>query len=368
MNIPTLSVNQAIDLCNRLLDDVVLRVEGEVSEYTLSRGKFVFFELKDETVEGRLACFAMAHQLSTPLENGMRVVVEGTPGLYTKSGKFRLSVLRVNVHGEGSLQRAFSLLLAKLEREGLFAPTRKRLLPAYVERIGLISSSGAAGYGDFIKVAESRRPGLHITFVNVAVQGQDAERELCAALDYLNGQPNLEAIVIVRGGGSLDDLHAFNSESVARAIVRSRLPVVVGVGHERDVTIADYCADVRAATPSNAAEILVCTAQELRAKVVAVQVLAERRLATHVASLSEQVVSRAKSLHTSLLQRAEQQKERVEVLTQHITSLAPQATLQRGYTVTVGRDGVAIRSRVGVDVGTHLVTHFADGSLNSTVS
>src|SRR5690606_8551447 len=147
-SIPTISVSQAITLCNGLLQDVTFRIEGEVANYSLSRGKFVFFDLKDEQAESRLSCFMMAYQLSMPLEDGMRVIIEGRPGLYPKNGGFRISVRRVMLQGEGNLKRAFELLKKRLETEGLFAPERKRTLPRFPEKVGIISSRDAAGFRD----------------------------------------------------------------------------------------------------------------------------------------------------------------------------------------------------------------------------
>ncbi|HET6622781.1 MAG TPA: exodeoxyribonuclease VII large subunit [Candidatus Saccharimonadales bacterium] len=261
-NIP-LQVSDAIALINQTLDYAypTIVVEGEVSGFKINKDKYVFFDIKD--AEGSLNCFMMVFQLGIALEDGMKVRLVAKPNL-TKWGKFSLTVRSVQPVGEGSLKRAFELLKAKLDKEGLFAPERKRLLPSMPERVGVISSTGAAGYADFMKILNNRWQGVELLVANTQVQGEAAPTQMVRAIEHFNemSQP-VEALVIIRGGGSQDDLAAFNDERLVRAIAASRTPTLVGVGHEVDVSLADLAADVRAATPSNAAEILVPDRRQL---------------------------------------------------------------------------------------------------------
>src|SRR3989344_3282465 len=217
------TVSEFIDHINALVATDVHAVEGEISGFNLSQGRWVFFDLKDEKVESKVGCFMMAFKLKTPLEDGMKVRVIGTPKVHEKSGQFRITVEQVELVGEGALKRAFELLKKKLAGEGLFADERKRPIPRFPERIGVIASRESAAFGDFKY--------------------------------FQTAKPRPDVLVLMRGAGSLEDLQAFNSEEVAYAIFGSKIPVVVGVGHERDESIADYVADLRASTPSNAAEL-----------------------------------------------------------------------------------------------------------------
>ncbi len=235
-------------------------IEGEVAEYSVSHGKWINFSLKDEKAEAKIPCFATSFQIKVPIENGMRVQVQGYPKIYEKFGKFSLNVNRLELVGEGALAKAYEALKKRLSEEGLFDVSRKRELPRFVQRIGLITSTEAAAYGDFMRILNNRWAGVEVVVVPVHVQGQHAPGEIIAAFEAFEGlaiDERPEVIVLTRGGGSLEDLHAFNDEQVARAVFRSSIPVVCGVGHERDESLCDYVADVRASTPSNAAERVV---------------------------------------------------------------------------------------------------------------
>ena len=230
-------------------------VAGEVTGFKINQGKWVFFDIKDE--ETTIPCFMSVYQLRVPLEDGMKVVVRGIPKL-TKWGKFSLTVNAIKPIGEGSLKKAFELLKKKLADEGLFDEAKKRPLPEplELETIGVISSTGAAGYGDFIKIINKRWGGLKIKVAHTQVQGMDAPDQIIKALNYFNEHGNVQVIAILRGGGSADDLSCFNDEALVRAVAGSKIPIITGIGHERDESLTDLAADVRASTPSNAAEIL----------------------------------------------------------------------------------------------------------------
>jgi exodeoxyribonuclease VII large subunit len=252
-----LSVSDFIALTNQTLEYAfpVVRVEGEVTSFKINQGQYVFFDLKD--AGGSIGCFMMAWQLRVPIEDGMKVVVTASPKL-TQKGKFSLTIRAVQPSGEGSLKKSFELLKAKLVAEGLFASERKRSLPEIPHHIAVISSTEAAGYADFVKILNDRWGGVRVDVAHVQVQGVSAPDQIIKALKYFNTLETLpEVIVIIRGGGSADDLSVFNDEPLVREIAASRIPTLVGVGHEVDITLADMAADVRAATPSNAAQIVV---------------------------------------------------------------------------------------------------------------
>ena len=254
---PKLTVSDFIAITNQTLEYAypVVEIEGEVASFKVNQGKFVFFDLKDAGAS--VGCFMMVFQLRVPIEDGMKVIVTASPKL-TQWGKFSLTVKAIRPSGEGSLKKSFELLRAKLEGEGLFAQERKRPLPAIPRHIAVISSPQAAGYADFIKILNDRWGGMRVDVAAVTVQGTDAPDQIIRALNYFNTQEELpEIIVIIRGGGSADDLSAFNDEQLVRAIAGSRVPTITGVGHEVDTSLSDLAADLRAATPSNAAQIIV---------------------------------------------------------------------------------------------------------------
>lgn len=365
---PVLRVSQAIALCNSLLGQLAFRIEGEVANFSLSRGKFVFFDLKDEQEDSRIGCFMMAFNLSTPIEDGMRVVIEGKAGIHQKSGQFRLTVSRIEPKGQGSVKRSYDLLLGKLKAEGLFDSARKRPLPSLPQRVGLISSAGAAGFGDFMRIAQQRLPGINFFFANVAVQGTDAEKEICHAFDYLNGHYDLDAIVLVRGGGSMEDLHAFNSEQVARAICRSKAPVLVGVGHERDLTIADYCADLRAATPSNAAQLLIPTIEEIKGRVLQHTQEGRRKVGLAIESYRQHTIASIHRSRQQTLFAVRQQRLAIETLLKSIHALSPYETLKRGYAIVQDGKGARINQLSQLTVGDEVITCLAEGRFTSSIT
>lgn len=256
----TFSVAEFIEFLNTAMTTAVFPegviIEGEVTEYRVSQGKWIWFLLKDEGAT--VSCFATVWTLRTPLEDGMQIRLYGKPKVHPRSGKFSVNVDAVELVGEGALRRAFELLKKRLTTEGLFAEERKRAIPRFPKRIGLIASGESAAYSDFLRILGDRWGGVEVNHIHVAVQGKDAVPQIEAAFSHFNRHPELaDVLVLTRGGGSMEDLQAFNAEEVARAVYGSKVPVVVGVGHERDETLADHAADVRASTPSNAAERVV---------------------------------------------------------------------------------------------------------------
>ena len=330
------TVSDFIAITNQTLEYAYpsVEIEGEVASFKLNQGKYIFFDLKD--AGGSIGCFMMAWQLRVPIEDGMRVVIVATPKL-TQWGKFSLTVRVIRPSGEGSLKKSFELLRAKLDGEGLFAPERKRLLPRIPENVAVISSIDSAGYADFIKIINDRWGGLHVSVAHVQVQGVDAPDQIIRALRYFNAQETMpEVIVIIRGGGSADDLSTFSDELLVREIAASRVPTLVGVGHEIDVSLSDLAADVRAATPSNAAQLLVPDKQAvirgMHQQIQGVIPLIERMIEHREYSLRSSLASVADTIGRHIASS----EERLKGLQSILAQLDPNTVLARGYALVRG--------------------------------
>lgn len=257
MESPQFSVSQFVEVANQTLEYAFgsILVEGEISSFKLNQAKYIFFDLKDNSAS--VPCFMMAYQLRVPVEDGMKVIVRAIPKL-TNWGKFSLTIQSITPKGEGSIKKSYQILKERLTKEGLFSEERKRTLPEMPARIGVISSTQAAGYADFIKILQDRWGGMEVQVAHVQVQGEVAADQIIKAIEYFNQQEELpEVLALVRGGGSADDLAVFNDEKLVRAIASSRIPTLTGIGHEVDESLADLAADVRASTPTNAAQIIV---------------------------------------------------------------------------------------------------------------
>ena len=382
-----ISVSQFLDIINETLVFAFPQVviEGEVSSFKISQGKFIFFDLKDET--GVLNCFMMVYQLKLPIEDGMKVRVTGSPKVMGRSSKFSLTVRGVELAGEGDLKRSMELLRRKLEAEGLFAAERKRPLPAFPRRIGLITSGTSAAYADFVKILAARWGGVEVKLADVSVQGAAAPDQVVAALEYFNtaAEP-VDVVAVIRGGGSLEDLSAFSTEPVARAVAASRAPVVVGVGHEIDVSLADYAADVRAATPTDAARLIVPDRGEIAARVAGLTGRAEgalrRALAQRLAAVDSRLNTLERYLRRPLKQVSDLRRRlaaaagnlaagraaRVESLRRALRAYNPRAVLERGYAIVRGPDGRVLRDAAVTRLGDPLIIQLAAGELTATIT
>ncbi len=249
-----------------------IRVEGEISNFKQAQSKHCYFTLKDAKAQIRCVCFQThARLLKFRPEDGLHVTVRGSVSVYEARGEYQLYVEQIEPVGLGALQLAFEQLKNKLAAEGLFDESRKRPLPVLPQRIGIVTSPSSAALRDFLRILKKRFPGAHVVIYPVRVQGDDAKKDIVEALKYLNRKQLVDVIVLARGGGSIEDLWAFNEEIVARAISHCNIPIISGVGHETDFTIADFVADVRASTPSNAAEIVVRARQEFLTQIAVCQ-------------------------------------------------------------------------------------------------
>lgn len=363
-----LTVSDFVALHNQILEYAMpsVTVVGELANFRVSKNRWVYFDLKDDNASVRF--FGTVYQLSGPLEDGMLLKVHGSPRLHPQFG-FSITVLSMQPTGEGAIRKAFDLLQAKLTQEGLFDPARKRSLPYPPERIGIITSSESAAYADFTKIIGARWFGLDMTLADVQVQGEAAPAQIVQAIADLNAMAvPPEVLIITRGGGSADDLWAFNTEQVARAVAASRIPTLVAIGHEVDISLAELAADQRASTPSNAAELLTPDKREVLVQFKAARESLGRGLA-QAAQASRQVMVQAKrELYRETEQAISRQKQRLVLRHQMLELLNPRAILRRGYAIV--RDATSqqiIRTTKGVVAGQELTIVIQDGSINTRV-
>ena len=366
-------------------------VLGEISNYKLYPSGHHYFSLKD--AESTLSCVLFkgsARMLRFRPENGMQVLAVGRVSVYPRDGKYQLYVNAMMPSGAGDLQAAFEQLRAKLDAEGLFSPAHKKPLPAFPRRIAVITSPVGAAVRDMIRILGVRWPAAGVLVVPVRVQGAEAPGEISDAIRLVNDNRLADLIITGRGGGSMEDLWCFNDERVARAIYASRIPVISAVGHEPDVTIADYVADQRASTPSNAAEKAVPDRTEVSASVShlsirisrafekrltesreAVKALASRRVLTDPEEFLNLRRMDVDLLREKLLSAGQQtvseKRHRFASLTASLDALSPLKVLSRGYTAVFDEKSHVVHSVSGLSAGDSLSLLFEDGRARCTV-
>lgn len=362
-----LSVSDFVAVFNQTLEYAYPQVTivGELANFRVSKNRWVYFDLMDETASVRF--FGTVYQLPGPLEDGLMLQVGGSPRLHPQYG-FSINVQTMQPVGEGSIKRAAALLEAKLRAEGLFDESRKRPLPYPPQRVGLITSGESAAYHDFIKILNERWGGVEIRLADVQVQGELAPGQIIAALDYFNTHEEpVDVIVMTRGGGSPEDLAAFSHEQVTRAVAASRIPTLVAIGHEVDISLAELAADQRASTPSNAAQLLVpdrfneLTKLDTQRKLLfdLVRQNQESRIKGH----EKWLISLEQSI-TAILE----QRQRDLVLKQQIlAALSPTAALQRGYAI-ITKNGKAVRSVKNLKQDDIIGIRMHDGDVSAKVS
>jgi exodeoxyribonuclease VII large subunit len=334
---PTVTVTEFVELVNTAFDMAFpsITITGELANLRVSKGRWVYFDLKDDT--SSVKCFGTVFQLPGPLEDGLMLRVKGTPHLHHLYG-FSVNVQTMQPAGEGSIRRAAELLKRQLAAEGLFDESRKRPLPYPPRHVGLITSSQSAAYADFIKILGARWGGLTIELIDVGVQGDAAAGQIISAVNQFSesGDPP-EVVVLIRGGGSADDLAVFSHEQVTRAVAASRIPTLAAIGHEIDLSLVELAADMRASTPSNAAELLTPDKRDEL-----------RYLSTHAermhASVSQLVADERDYhddtmtlLHDAIERQLADRTESLSSTAKLLEALSPQAALRRGYSVI--RDG-----------------------------
>lgn len=366
-------------------------VRGEISNYKYHSSGHQYMTLKDEGAVLRAVMFKFdGAKLKFRPESGMKVIAKGRVTVFPRDGQYQLYISDMIPDGMGALAVAFEQLKKKLSQEGLFDPGHKKPIPKYPERIALVTSPTGAAVRDMLRILKARYPVAKIIVSPVLVQGPEAPADICRAIEYLNEHKISDLIICGRGGGSLEDLWAFNDEDVARAIYKSEIPVISAVGHEPDVTIADFVADLRAATPSNAAELAVpdCVAimsslHETNAKVL-------RNLRSKI-ELYRQYLKKAaekpvltsplryfqdkrmlldftsNKLEALMQQSLSRRKEKFAMLAAGLDAMSPLKVLGRGYSIATRENGTLIRCSEDADIGEHIRIKLMQGELDCVV-
>ncbi|PLX81130.1 MAG: exodeoxyribonuclease VII large subunit [Desulfuromonas sp.] len=388
-----LTVSVLVGLLQEVVESNFMQVvvEGEISNFSAPASGHLYLTLKDEGAQVRVAMFRpQARLLRFQPENGMSVVCRGRASIYRQRGELQLIVDRMEPRGIGSMQVAFEQLKERLKQEGLFDPDRKRPLPAYPRNIGIVTSATGAAIRDILNVLSRRATGLRILLRPVAVQGEAAAGEIATAIEEMNRHGEVDVLLVGRGGGSLEDLWAFNEEVVARAIACSAIPVVSAVGHETDTTIADFVADLRAPTPSAGAELVVRNRQELEGHLDHLSQRLARQMDSRLRLLSERVTSLQRRLipprqrldmaahrHAELKRRLLQawhhgladNRKRAANLSAHLDALSPLGVLQRGYALVYREDdGCLVRESAQTNPGDQLTLRLGRGVIKARVT
>lgn len=383
-----LHIKQIMD-CDPILTDVF--VGGELSNYKTYPSGHHYFSLKD--AEGSIRCVMFRREASTLRfrpQNGMQVVAAGRVTVFPRDGQYQLYCTRLMPDGIGDLHIAFEQIKEKLCKEGLFDAAHKKPLPRFPTRIALVTSPAGAAVQDMLRILAARYPAAQIYVVPVRVQGEEAAGEICAALAMLNRHHCADLIITGRGGGSMEDLWAFNEERVARALFASEIPVISAVGHEPDVTIADYVADLRAATPSNAAELAVPDRQELLRLLQQSRTRMEQSLG-YTLREGRRILERAERspwlkaplplvqesrflldyqqqrMVSGLQKTLFEQKRRLTQLAASLDALSPLKVLGRGYSLLQREDGRLTSSAAQIEIGERIDVRLADGLLHCLV-
>lgn len=363
---------------------------GEISNLVQAQSGHRYFSLKDDKTQVRCALFRdTARNLDVSLKNGQKILAHATVTLYEPRGDFQLKIHHVEAVGDGALQLAFERLKKKLDTEGLFAPEHKKPLPRFPKTIGVITSATGAAIRDILKVLKRRCPSIQIIIYPTLVQGATAAQQIADQINVANQRGECEVLLLSRGGGSLEDLWAFNEEIVARAIFNSKLPVISGIGHEIDVTIADFVADQRAPTPSSAAEqvspdqqvwkqqlkhawqrVIWLIGNHLQNKQQALKALRQRlrHPQQQLDAFQQRISTLQHRLDFSLQQQLHQKNLQLRALIQQLNAVNPLNTLNRGYAVASYADSDDILTDAGtVDANRMIQVRLARGKLICTV-
>lgn len=369
-------------------------VEGEISDIAKPRSGHVYLTLKDKHSQIRAVMWrSVAERLKFQLKDGQAVLCFGSVDVYAARGSYQLIIKKVQPQGVGDLQLALEQLQKRLLAEGLFDPRRKRPLPTFPRRVGFVTSPTSAAVRDFLEVARRRWPGVEIIIIPAVVQGNGAAKSIVSGIIAGNAiSPGLDVLVVGRGGGSMEDLWCFNEELVVRALAASTVPTVSAVGHEIDVTLADLAADVRALTPSAAAEMVLPDAEQIKRYLQQLQ----SRLKRPILARAELMRSRVEALANrpafrrpmdrihelarrldeldsrgkrAMLAKLEHAKSRTNRAAATLDALSPLATLERGYSVTTRtRDGHLLQSSDEIAIADQITTRLENGILVSTVT
>ena len=366
-------------------------VRGELSNYKIYPSGHHYFTLKDSESSLRCVMFrSSASKLRFRPESGMGVTVRGRISVYTRDGAYQLVAGDIMPEGAGDLQVAFEQLKAKLEKEGLFDERYKKPLPKFPKRIAIVTSSAGAAVHDMLRILGRRWPMTEAVLLPVRVQGVEAPPEIAGAIRYANEFKVADLIITGRGGGSIEDLWAFNDERVARAIFASEIPVISAVGHEPDVTISDYVADRRASTPSNAAEIAVPDWREISDALSGFEIRADQAMRKKLTRLSDRLEAlKTKRVMTDHMVQIEDRRIRLDrlrdelaaaqtdnlslhhrryiALASSLDAMSPLRVLSRGYSIASGADGTVVKSVTELSEGEKIRLRLSDGSADCVV-
>ena len=391
-----LSISQLNEYIRGKLDNDALlngvAVRGEISNYKVYPSGHHYFTLKDESSALKCVMFkASAIRLRFRPDNGVKVIAMGKISVYPRDGVYQLYCTAMAMDGIGDLYAAFEQLKAKLAAQGLFDPAHKKPIPKYPGTIGIITSSAGAAIHDMLRILRKRYPLTQVRLLPVRVQGVEAPGEIAAAIRYANYYKLADLLIVGRGGGSIEDLWAFNDERVAYAIYESEIPVISAVGHEPDVTISDFVADLRAATPSNAAELAVQDRQALEQSLDAMSAAMATALARQLKSARQHldILSKSPALQSPVGYLEQRQKslqllqnrlisaqnqcinrnnQRYIALTAKLDAMSPLKVLTRGYAMAQNADGEVVRSVSQVRSGDTIRVSFSDGNVSATVT
>ena len=390
-----LSVSQLNEYIRGRMDEdpmlCSLAVRGEISNYKVYPSGHHYFTLKDENAAVRCVMFrGNALRLRFRPANGVKVIAVGRVSVYPRDGVYQLYCTAMAMDGIGDLYAAFEQMKARLSAQGLFDPAHKLPLPTYPGVIGIVTSEAGAAVHDMLRILRKRYPITQVRLLPVRVQGAKAPGEIAAAIRYANRYALADLLIVGRGGGSIEDLWAFNEEQVARAIYDSEIPIISAVGHEPDITISDYVADLRAATPSNAAELAVPDQEALRqsldsmaggmaAALVRQIRSARQRYAILSASPSLRspdgyLLQRRRALEllkgrlvTAQLRSNSRSRQQYTQMAAKLDAMSPLKVLTRGYSVTHGKNGQLVRAVGQVQPGEEIVVSVSDGEIYATV-
>jgi len=373
-----LTVSKLNNKIRNLLEEGVsnIWVSGEISNFHHHPSSgHMYFTLKDDSSEIRCTMFSMnnVHLKFSP-ENGMKVRLHGNVTIYERRGQVQLKVTIMETQGIGELHKTFEALKQSLEKEGLFEKVYKKKIPPYPNRIGVLTSGSGAAYRDILNVLNRRSPHIKIILCSVKVQGEGSSQEIVSGIELFNSHNDVDIIILARGGGSLEDLWAFNEEKVARSIFSSIIPIITGVGHETDFTIADFVSDLRAPTPSSAAEIAAPHLDELLSEILNYKTRMLRVIQSQLEQrwlLFDQIEKRIslqsptkkienqafelnqmrKRIQKAFLKKQNILSEEIRHLSKQLSSLGPYQVLERGYAIPMDEYGSVIRSSKHIDLG-----------------
>lgn len=329
----------------------LITISGEVANFKINQNKFVFFDIKDSN--STVNCFMMLFAMKMPIQDGMQIIAKVEPKI-TDWGKFSLTVKEIKPVGEGNIKKSLDIIKDKLAKEGIFDQSRKRIIPRSSNNIAVISSTEAAGYADFIKIINERWGGIKIRVAHTQVQGESASKQIINAVNYFNQVQDLpDLIVIIRGGGSANDLMAFNDELLARTIAGSRVPVITGIGHEIDCTLSDLAADFAGSTPSNVVQIITRDRQDeiiylnnyinnFSKKIV--HILDEKKNEINIT---------INNIHSYIMHNIDNELHNLNSKIRLLDNLNPQKVLSQGYALVRGR--VEINSIIDIETNSNII-------------